>query len=127
MINPLDTTFINQTINIMDLMNPLTKMVANKSFTNCRLTGAIAVCITGDSNLEDIQFALCDFVIFRDNASPLTVYRMENCTFNNCSFWECTIFIKEADAPALEEASKRVGLNIIAGYGARKTNLQVVK
>jgi len=92
-VNPLDTVFEIQRINLSDIKHPVTQRISEKTFHNCEFFGPGAMIFWGKSIVQGNSFIDCDLIVAKENALIRNVAVFEDCTIQSCKFWKCTIYL----------------------------------
>lgn len=95
-INPLETVFSHQRINIADLLPPLSLYIDNKTFINCDLVGPAQILLERSSMVNSGGEAV-DAVLGRPGAFSANGIFFRNCVFRDCRFYRITFLIPEYD------------------------------
>lgn len=98
-VNPLDTVFEKQRINVADLVTPFDRVVANKTFIDCELVGPANLYISATHNssmaMKGSIFNPCEAVMVTNEAVVHNAINFNDCVFTNCKFYAVTLFFRE--------------------------------
>lgn len=110
-VNPLESSFSNQRIDLHSFVDPITHRVSGKTFTDCELVGPALVWLTRcniDSRATSKPTLLGSDVISVEAVPEGTMMQtspnvivLRECHFVNCSFISTVILMQEDDAAKL--------------------------
>jgi hypothetical protein len=93
-INPLDDEFHKKRIKLEDLVDPTGTGVVKKKFTSCELLGPINLVGLG-GRMMNSTFMRCNVILLTTDQN-VYLHRFIDCTIDNCTIYDCNIFIPEA-------------------------------
>lgn len=103
-VNPLDREFHTKRIKVMDLANPVTRMIANKRFIDCELMGPANIILMATApnafSMTGTHLNNCDVVVIKDQVMMYNVIALEDSTIFNGKIFNCTIYIPQQMVPA---------------------------
>lgn len=98
-VNPLETVFRNQRINVADLVTPFNRVVANKTFLDCELIGPANIYISAthfqSMAMQANEFNPCEAVMLLNEADLHSAITFHDCVFTRCKFYGLTLFFRE--------------------------------
>ncbi len=108
-INPLQSEFHKLRIDLADLADPVTKVIADKSFYSCELMGPHNVALRGKVGLNDQTFLDCQVVVIKNDARIFnySLIIIENCKFFDSKISNCTFMVVAENAPLFRQAGVR--------------------
>lgn len=96
-VNPLEDTFRNQRIRIMDLVSPISPRITGKTFIGCELLGPANLAIwaskPGGGQITGVSFADCDWVIVKQGARPNSAVLLEDCSVLGGTIYKATFYM----------------------------------
>lgn len=96
-LNPLETTFRERRINILDLASPIEPVIRGKTFIDCEIIGPAIVCLSatspGKGGMNGVAFIDCNACKVRDNFFLSNGLMFEDCTFLRGKMFRITLFI----------------------------------
>lgn len=99
-INPLQLEFHKTRINLADLADPVTKVIANKTFYGCELIGPANVLPRGHLFLNNPNAVNCQAVVIKRDTRLFNVIVLEDCKIFGGKITNCTFFlVPEITAP----------------------------
>ena len=102
-VNPMETEFRNQRINLADLANPITQMITKKRFIGCELVGPITIGLSGGGGFRSCKFPNNNLIPIKCPFPIFGVYAISDCDFIECTFFAVTFLIP---MPVLVEMEK---------------------
>ena len=102
MVNPLDSTFEQQRIQINAFVGPIDSVVPPKTFLRCELIGPAVVMFSGCS-LRGNSFTNCDFVLAREGAGAANLIRFDGATIHDCTLFKLTVVVPEGHKEGIEK------------------------
>ncbi len=101
-INPMDSEFRNQRINLADLANPVTKQISRKRFINCELIGPATIFLGSGNGFRNSSFLNVNMIPVKNNLRISAVYLMIECDIIESVILEANILFPIAAIPFLE-------------------------
>jgi hypothetical protein len=93
-VNPLESVFTNQRIDIDIFKSPAPDSATGKTFVNCDIYGPATVILNGHTTLDDGHFGFCDFVEVQAGCSIYNAVSVTDTTFRNCRIFYVTFYSK---------------------------------
>lgn len=94
-VNPLRSTFDSERVRVSDFYSPYHVMHKGKSFKDCEIVGPGAMVVLDHCSLNNCGFVECDLVSVK-KAMLKTAAGFQATAFNDCRFYNVTIFIPES-------------------------------
>ena len=102
-LNPMDKEFRNQRINLIDLANPISRVIGGKRFINCEIIGPATVFLRGGKGgFRDITFAEANIIPIKSPFPLFSIYTVADCDFIECKFFAVTLLIPMQMIPIFE-------------------------
>ena len=92
-VNPLDEQFSRVRIDIAKIANPVTRRITGKSFSGCEVIGPANIAVRAQNVIHNPQFIDCDIVVCRPDRPLHSVTWVDECSFIQTKFFNCTIFV----------------------------------
>jgi hypothetical protein len=98
LINPLETTFTKQRVDINNFRTPTFDVVEGKVFVDCELRGPAVVLFQGYSNFSHAGFINCEMVKVKDKTIIYNVVPFKDITVRGGKLFNLTILVPESGA-----------------------------
>jgi hypothetical protein len=110
-INPLDTTYQQKRIRVVDLAPPVGFIIEGKTFIDCDIVGPVNL-VFADCIFHGNSGVVVDAVVVKQGLDPQHGYGFRNCIFRQCRFFSVTFLVREQDYHLFNVDAHR-GLNWI--------------
>lgn len=111
-VNPLDTTFVKRRISLVELADPVTRIIDGKTFVDCDLVGLKFTFAYSRCTFDTPKAMLdCDMValpIGEGESAPLpsNAYMIKNCSMHRCKFHQQTMLFNQPTAQHIFKVAK---------------------
>ena len=92
-VNPLESVFTAQRIDIDIFKRPAPDTATGKTFVDCDIYGPATIILNGYTTLQNGRFGFCDFVEVTVNSPIYNAISFTDTTFRECRFYYLTLLI----------------------------------